>query len=160
MTCAELADCLLLTSSCSWLIHNLIISFSNLLEFFVLLFDLSRTYSQLVHNLFRSFSAYVNGLFTTFPQLVISYELFMICSWHTLDLFTSCSCSQLVHDLFKSFSQIFNDLFIYSSRRDDCEFIDYKTEVKSVQLGKLRYCWYGQMSLGKMLHGQMSWWQL
>ena len=35
-----------------------------------------------------------------------------------------------------------------------------KTEVESVQLGKLRYCWYGQMSPGKMLHGQMSWWQL
>ena len=35
-----------------------------------------------------------------------------------------------------------------------------KTEVESVQLGKLRYCWYGQMSPGQMLPGQMSWGQL
>ena len=32
-----------------------------------------------------------------------------------------------------------------------------KTEVESVQLGKLRNCLYGQMSPGQMLPGQMSW---
>ena len=37
-----------------------------------------------------------------------------------------------------------------------CKHINNKTEVESVHLGKLRYCWYGQMLQGQMLLGQMS----